>query len=270
MKIGKCAAQTLYTFTREPKAKDISRPIDKNHEFIKHILELEDGELDLNELYKWTTIYGELKEPIISLYDKTTVTRNGKKVETTVGQLLVNRIIFTRLWNNPHFEYVHYMTEKNFEKKLKYLKQLSIEGKVEVVDLKKTVDLYSEFVLRLATVYNAGCTSEMLNTDEEFKAYRDKCFDEVKDEIIKNNDIELLERTIKKVIEFAKEKYKDDDMFELYESEGKSSWTGDFATMQIAVGGVASLTGDKPTLILNSLNDGIPFESMADFANTGY
>lgn len=269
MKVGKCAAQTLYTFTREPKPKDESKAVNKDHELVKYLMSIEDGKLDLNVLYKWTTIYANLEKPIISIYDTTTITRNGKKIDTTIGQLIVNKVIFARLWDNPHFEYVHYMTEKSFVKKMKHLRQLSIEEKVTVADLKKTVDLYSEFVLRLATIYNAGCTSEMLNTDEDFKNYRDKCFDEVREEIIKNNDIELLEKTIKKVIEYAKEKYKDNDMYELYESEGKSSWTGDFATMQISVGGVASLTGDKPALILNSLNDGIPYENMAEFANTG-
>lgn len=269
MKVGKCAAQTCYTFSREPKPKDKSKKINPEHEFIKYLLDLKDGELDLNELYKWTAIYANLEKPILSLYDTTTIKRNGKTIDTTIGQLIINKVIFGRLWDNKNFDYVKLMTEKKFVGLIKHIKQLCIEGMVEVPDVKRIVDMYCEFTLRAATIYNAGCTSEMLNTDAEFKAYRDKCFDEVREDIIKNADIHLLEKTINKVIEFAKEHYKDNDMIELYESGGKSNWNGDFAAMQIALGGLSSIASDKPEIVLQALSDGIPFSELAAFSNSG-
>ena len=268
-KVGKCVAQTLYTFSREPKKTDKSKAVKPDHEFIKFILACKDGKMDTNELHKWTTVYGELTRPKISIYDTTTVKRLGKTVETTVGQLIINKIIFTRFWDTKGFDYIYLITNSGFDKLMRRLHQLCIEKKVVVKDIKRTVDLYCEFGLRMSTIYNPSLTEEMLNTDEVFKNYRDAEMAKVKDEIMKNNDIELLAKTTEKIIAFAKNYYKDNDMVELYESGGKSKWDGDFAAMQISLGGLATLTGDKPVIITDSLADGIGYEHMPDFCNTG-
>ncbi|MGL5715460.1 MAG: hypothetical protein ACRCX2_20745 [Paraclostridium sp.] len=268
-KVGKCAAQTCYSFTREPKKLDKSKKIDPNHEFIKYILSIEDGKIDVNTLYKWTTIYGNLDRPKISIYDTTTIKRHGKTEETTIGQLIFNKVIFSRLWDVKSFDYKHLVTEGTLTKILKELHQLVIEKKIEVSDIKRTVDLYCEFTLRLGTVYNSSVTQEMTNTDETFKTFRDKKFDAVRDRIMETGDVQLMEDTIKEIIDFAKDYYKDNDMCELFESNGKSSWSEDFSAMQIALGGLPSLTGDKPVIVLDALSDGIKYDKTAANANVG-
>ena len=269
-KVGKASAQMLYTFSRQPKPSDKSKHITRGdkYSFIDYILDSEDGKIDLTVIYKYTLVYGDLKKPVYSIYDTVTFTRNKKSITSTLGQLILNKIIFARFWNNPDIEFYYEINEGIFCEIMSDFHQLCIEESITIDDIRRTVDLYCESTLRLSSMYNASLTDTMLSPGAKFRAYRDQEFDKVRDQIIAHRDVALFDKTRDKVIEFAKQFFKDDDMIELYESKGKSKWTGDFTAMQIALGGVASIISDKPNMILTALSDGIPFSASSIMANT--
>lgn len=271
--VGKSAGQTFYSLGRDPKPKDKSKKISSNHEFVKYLLELKNGNLDLDVLYAYTRTFKENEEPEISIYDKVDIEYNNKTVTTTIGRLIINRVIFGQLWNNKYFHYVNdSLNEKKLTSEFKYIAQLIIEKKIDPkkVSLNRMIDLYQEMGLRLSTMYNSSITYSMLNMDEEMTKMKDDVFNSDKmRKAIADTDLVTYDEEVQKVISKAKEYYKDDDMIELYESKGKADWNNDYKNMCVTQGAVPNMNGGKPIIVANSLSDGTPIEAIPATINSG-
>ena len=271
--VGKSAGQTFYSLGRDPKPKDKSKKISSNHEFVKYLLELKNGNLDLDVLYAYTRTFKENEEPEISIYDKVDIEYNNKTVTTTIGRLIINRVIFGQLWNNRYFHYINdSLNEKKLTSEFKYIAQLIIEKKVDPkkVSLNRMIDLYQEMGLRLSTMYNSSITYSMLNMDEGMTKIKEDVFNSDKmRKAIADTDLVTYDEEVQGIISKAKEYYQDDDMIELYESKGKADWNNDYKNMTITQGAVANMNGGKPIIIANSLADGTPIEAIPATINSG-
>lgn len=268
--VGKEPVQLMYTFTRDPKPNERPKTIPANHPLIQHIMGLKDGELEISTLYKYTVTFDENKKPEVEFYDNVTITRLGKKVETTVGRLIYNKVLFGLLWDNKHFPYINeQFNNKKFENACKLIGQLQIEKKCPSETVSRVIDLNTEMGMRLSTIYNAGLTSSMMMPSDEFVGYRDKVIDSVKDKVLETGDINLLSDAEDKVIDYAKKYFKNDDMFEMYASGAKAKWDNDFKNLQVSTGALPSIVGGKPVVIFNSLNQGIDPEYLPDWVNVG-
>lgn len=270
-KVGKSAGQTFYTLGRDPKPKDKSKHINPNHPFIKYLVNLEDGALDIDMLCEYTTTRYVTKKPEISIYDTTDVVYNGETINTTIGRLIINKVIFGDLWNNPNFHYINgVINEKRVVKELKYVGQLVMENKVpEGFRLNRCVDLYQELGLRISTIYNSSITYAMLNPDEKFRKKREEIMRSAETlQAIRDNDVVAYQKSEKKMIEFAKEYYKNDDMIELYDSNNKADWNGEYRNMIISVGAINSVTKGS-TIVSKSLSEGTEIEDIPDVINQG-
>ena len=105
--VGKDANQTLYSFTRERKPYDPpKKSFDSKHEFIDYILNLKEGRISISTLTEYTTPEDVGKRPKVSLYDEVTFKRLGKTYTTTVGRLIVNKVVFAPLWDNKNWDLV--------------------------------------------------------------------------------------------------------------------------------------------------------------------
>lgn len=268
--VGKDPIQLMWSFTRDPKPKDKVKIVPTNHPFIQYLDKLTNGELDTQVLYSYTLTFDSKKGPEIGLYDTVTITRLGKKITTTVGRYIYNKVVFYPLWDNKHFEFINEVVNGDrFEDACKYVAQLQIEGKCGDDVVNRVIDMNTEFGMRLSTMYDAGLTSSMMLPDDDFVNYRDKIINGVKDQVEKNLDLELLDKAEQDVIDYAKKHFKDDDMVEMYESGAKASWTNDFKNLQVNTGALPSLTGGKPTIVFNSLNHGIDPKDIPAWMNTG-
>ena len=267
--IGKDGVQTMYTFTRDPQPKDKSKKLDSKHDFVQYLLSNE--ELDLQVLYTYCASFDIKKKPEISLYDEVSVTLpNKKKVDTTIGRIVLNKALFGHVWNNPQFDFLNETVyEDVFKQGLKNVLFLQIENKVPKDSVNTTVSNYGEFILRASTVFNASCTYEMLNPDQEFQDFRNNTIDPVAEQIKETGDISLLEKKENEVIDFAKKKFKDDDMYELYVSKNKASWSNDFKAMHIGMGSLPSIGGGKAAIITRPLTDGMRIEDIPALVRTG-
>lgn len=227
------------------------------------------GQLEVDLLFKYTRSYDPKKKAELSLMDNVTITRCGQKIKTTLGRYIFNKVVFHSLWENKYYHFNNIIMRQNdFQDEMKYLKQLAFEGKCENRDIFEVSDMSTEFGMRLANVYNAGLTYTMMVPDKKFQDYKNKKINSVKEQVIKNTDLDLLAKAEEDVVNFAKEYYKNDDMVELMESGAGSKWDNDYKTMNINVGAVPTIEG-KPVLMFNSLSDGVDPKYQAAWTNTG-
>ena len=268
--VEKDCDQTWYSFTRDPKeGKDEPKTIPNNHPFMVYLDNLVGGQLDVETLFKYTRSYDPKKKAELSLVDNVTITRCGQKIKTTLGRYIFNKVVFHSLWENKYYHFNNIIMRQNdFQDEMKYLKQLAFEGKCENRDIFEVSDMSTEFGMRLANVYNAGLTYTMMVPDKKFQDYKNKKINSVKEQVIKNTDLDLLAKAEEDVVNFAKEYYKNDDMVELMESGAGSKWDNDYKTMNINVGAVPTIEG-KPVLMFNSLSDGVDPKYQAAWTNTG-
>ena len=268
--VEKDCDQTWYSFTRDPKeGKDEPKTIPNNHPFMVYLDNLVGGQLDVETLFKYTRSYDPKKKAELSLMDNVTITRCGQKIKTTLGRYIFNKVVFHSLWDNKYYHFNNIIMRQNdFQDEMKYLKQLAFEGKCENRDIFEVSDMSTEFGMRLANVYNAGLTYTMMVPDKKFQDYKNKKINSVKEQVIKNTDLDLLAKAEEDVVNFAKEYYKNDDMVELMESGAGSKWDNDYKTMNINVGAVPTIEG-KPVLMFNSLSDGVDPKYQAAWTNTG-
>ena len=268
--VEKDCDQTWYSFTRDPKeGKDEPKTIPNNHPFMVYLDNLAGGQLDVETLFKYTRSYDPKKKAELSLVDNVTITRCGQKIKTTLGRYIFNKVVFHSLWENKYYHFNNIIMRQNdFQDEMKYLKQLAFEGKCENRDIFEVSDMSTEFGMRLANVYNAGLTYTMMVPDKKFQDYKNKKINSVKEQVIKNTDLDLLAKAEEDVVNFAKEYYKNDDMVELMESGAGSKWDNDYKTMNINVGAVPTIEG-KPVLMFNSLSDGVDPKYQAAWTNTG-
>lgn len=268
--VEKDCDQTWYSFTRDPKeGKDEPKTIPNNHPFMVYLDNLTGGQLDVEILFKYTRSYDPKKKAELSLVDNVTITRCGQKIKTTLGRYIFNKVVFHSLWDNKYYHFNNVIMRQNdFQDEMKYLKQLAFEGKCENRDIFEVSDMSTEFGMRLANVYNAGLTYTMMVPDKKFQDYKNKKINSVKEQVIKNTDLDLLAKAEEDVVNFAKEYYKNDDMVELMESGAGSKWDNDYKTMNINVGAVPTIEG-KPVLMFNSLSDGVDPKYQAAWTNTG-
>lgn len=268
--VEKDCDQTWYSFTRDPKeGKDEPKTIPNNHPFMVYLDNLAGGQLDVEILFKYTRSYDPKKKAELSLVDNVAITRCGQKIKTTLGRYIFNKVVFHSLWENKYYHFNNIIMRQNdFQDEMKYLKQLAFEGKCENRDIFEVSDMSTEFGMRLANVYNAGLTYTMMVPDKKFQDYKNKKINSVKEQVIKNTDLDLLAKAEEDVVNFAKEYYKNDDMVELMESGAGSKWDNDYKTMNINVGAVPTIEG-KPVLMFNSLSDGVDPKYQAAWTNTG-
>lgn len=270
-KVGKDADQLMYTFTRDRKKYDPPKKSwDNKHEFIDYILNLKDGKISISTLTHYTCIQELGKRPLVSLYDDVTFKRLGKTYTTTVGRLIINKVVFASLWDNKVWNLVLTpLYGDGIENLVVKIKDYMIEDKIKDPNaIKQVIDRYTEFGLRLSTIYNANVTNTMILSNEEFDKHRDETLNAIKEKVENEKDVELLNKTIDGLVEDAKKEFKDDQMMEIYESKNSGKLDNHFRNMNIAMGGLPMIGGGT-AVILDSLGDGVKPVHFPALANVG-
>lgn len=270
-KVGKDADQLMYTFTRDRKKYDPPKKSwDSKHEFIDYILNLKDGKISISTLTHYTCVQDLGKRPLVSLYDDVTFKRLGKTYTTTVGRLIINKVVFASLWDNKVWDLVLTpLYGDGIENLVVKIKDYIVEDKInDVKVLQQVIDRYTEFGLRLSTIYNANVTNTMILSNEEFDKHRDETLNAIKERVENEKDVELLNKTIDGLVEDAKKEFKDDQMMEIYESKNSGKLDNHFRNMNIAMGGLPMIGGGT-AIILDSLGDGVKPVHFPALANVG-
>ena len=269
--VGKDANQTLYSFTRDRKPYDPpKKSFDSKHEFIDYILNIKEGRISISTLTEYTTSEDIGKRPKVSLYDDVTFKRLGKTYTTTVGRLIINKVVFASLWDNKDWDLVlEPISGDRINDEITHIKDMMVEGEIKDINVLKTViDRYTEFGLRLSTIYNANVTNTMVLSNEEFDTIRNEKLASIKDKVEKEKDIELLNKTIDGLVDTARKVFKNDEMMEMFESKNSGKLDNHFRNMNIAMGGLPMIGGGT-AVILDSLGDGVNPVHFPALANVG-
>lgn len=270
-RVGKDADQLMYTFTRDRKKYDPPlKKFNSSHEFIDYILNLKEGRISISTLTHYTCSQEVDKNPLVSLYDEVTFKRLGKEYTTTVGRLIINKVVFGYLWDNKVWELITKpIYGSDIEDIITDIKNMYVEGKLtDIKIIKSVMDRYTEFGLRLSNLYNANVTHSMILSNEKFDKHRDETLNAIKEKVENEKDVELLNKTIDKLVEDAKVEFKDDPMMEMYESKNSGKLDNHFRNMNIAMGGLPMIGGGT-AIILESLGDGIKPVHFPALANVG-
>ena len=83
------------------------------------------------------------------------------------------------------------------------------------------------------------------------------------------NDPVIMAQYENEMIEFAKEHYKDDDMYNVYDSGAAPKWGVDFKNMKIGLGTQPIPGTTEVAIIKNSLKEGITTKDVMASANSG-
>lgn len=267
--VGKDGIQTFYSFTRNPKHSEKVKKIPNTHPFIRHIMDTNDGSLDVDILYKYMTRTEIDKEIEINQFDRVTIKRFGKDIETSVGILLVNKIVFYPLWNNKHFPYTNTVfTKKVLDYNMRLINQLVVEEKAVSSIVNDVVNMLLEFGLRFAAVFNASMTMSMMTPDKTFRKKKDDILNKAFKEYDETNDLSAVERAEHEILDYAREYYKDDDMYDIYLSGASADMDNDWKTMNVSMGPLPNLDGTKAIIVKEALGEGIPMSYTADLTNT--
>lgn len=209
-------------------------------------------------------------EPEINQYDRVVITRFGKKIETTVGRLIVSKVVFFILYDNKYYEYQDVVyTKKVLKEIMKLLSQFCVENKgVTEADINDTIDISTELSLRLSTMFNASITMSMMLPDDNFKKKKKEILSQAYKKYAETNDLHDIESAENEVLNFAKSYFANDDMMEIYQSGASADMDNDWKTMNVSMGPLPNLDGTSATLVPEALAEGIPLSYTAALTNT--
>ena len=265
--IDRDGTQTMYSITVEKGIGGTSRQLKPDDPIIKEIIDTPPDDFTAKFIYETFCGFNG-KKAKYSLYDKCTIKRFGKSIDTTLGRLIANKVPFGHMWDNKDWEYFNYeINGKTFRGLFNKITQLCIEKKCDPRTYVRISDISTDFILRFSTVFNVSVDYETVMPDEDYYQFRDGKFDAVSEEILANSDTEKFEKTRAEIIEYAKKKYKDSPQTEMFESGSKAKWNDDYAEMYVSFGALPSLVDGKPVFILNSLAKGIGVENIPTNAN---
>lgn len=263
--VSRDPAQSLYSLTRNLKPNEASKDVTGSeiHRYLEGFLSkpLEER-VSMNKLCE--ALFNP--ESTTSLYDTVKLDFRGFKQQMTLGRLLLNVVTFRPLIIKdkkfPLFNQL--IVRKTFSEIMESLRQEVIEGRLEPSDLWYIVDSNLELCMRIAPIINSSITIDMLLPPAKFKAFKDKKVKEIEDDRIKNGkyDYELITKCENEIIDYVKEVFKDDDMYELYESQNNLSLSNDYKNMTIWQGILPDVLGGDPIISLSSLNDRPDFSQL--------
>lgn len=266
---GKDGTQTYYSLSRDAKHNEKPKKIRSDHPFVKAIMDCKEGDLDIDLIYQHLSTYDPDEEPEMAVYDTVTIKRFNKEIKTTIGRLIINKIVFWPFWNNKSFPYHEAVfTKKYMDEIFMELAQLVMTKEATMRDVNHTIDMFTEFGLRLSTVFNSSITVHMMTPGDEYKKMRDSIMKPAFQEYRKTHDMGIIEKAEKQVLDNAKKMFSEDDMMELYESGAAAEMNNDWKTMNVSMGSLPNLDGTAEVIVEDALADGISLDYTAELTNT--
>jgi ribosomal protein L36 len=199
------------------------------------------------------------RDKIYELNDKVILKKGdykgiNKKTETTLGKLLINKIIFDPVgydYQNDTF------TEKKIQYHLNYIGAKVLNKELDMKEYKSLLNRFEDFSLRMSSFVNPSLSVDMMNVDPSIKKLRDKLIKDNK-EAIENGDTEIVSEIEEKLIEKVKEVYKDNPQMQHYLSGAGPSLGNSFKKSSLMVGAIpANLNSTKFHVTTSNYVDGL-------------
>lgn len=250
------AVQCLYTMSIPPNNKSKTLRKDK----VSEILSKNNNELTVKYILKDLGL-GEFpnKEKECELNDIVILEKGDykgikKQTETTIGKLLINKVIFEPI----DYEYQNEVFDKKkISYHLNYIGSKVLSKDIEMKEYKKLLNRFEDFSLRMSSFVNPSLSSEMMNIDKSILDLRDKLIKENK-EAIENGDTEIVSEIEDELIDKVKEVYSDNPQMLHYLSGAKPRLNNSYKKNAIMVGAVpANLNSTKFNVTTSNYMQGL-------------
>ena len=253
--IGKEGIQCIYDLTL---AKE-TELVDGSNEFNQEILEF----FTPNREFKLEEIVDLINSH--SIYTKV----RFKGFNTTLGRVIFNEVIFNHI-KDYTFKNETFTSGKCRKLFNDYVSKYLLTKKITSEEFKFALDKYHDLAFGLCDIVASATTLSMLIKD-------DPVWNKKQEELRKKYNIDKedfndpvdMAKYEKEMVEFAKTHYKDDDMYNVYESGAGPKWGVDFKNMKVGLGTQPIPGTTEVSIIKNSLKEGITTEDVMKAANSG-
>lgn len=235
--------------------------------------ELVDGNSEFNqEILEFFTPNREFKlEELVDLINKHSIYTKVrfKGFNTTLGRVIFNEVIFNHIKDYP-FRNELFNSGKCRKLFNDYASDYLLTGKITSQDYKFALNKYHDLAFGLCDIVASATTLSLMVKDDPVW---NKKQEEVKkkygiDKEDFNNPV-VMAQYENEMINFAKEHYKDDDMYNVYDSGAGPKWGVDFKNMKIGLGTQPIPGTTEVAIIKNSLKEGITTKDVMASANSG-
>lgn len=252
MTIAREGAQALYDLTNA-NPKDLLPENKKLNTYINEFF-------TPNRKFKLSEIVDLIQK--FSIYTKV----RYKGVNTTLGRIIFNEVVFNHIKDHKFINET--LTSGRVRSLLnEYGKNYVLTGKITVQDYKDILDKHHDLAFGICELVSSPVTYNMLIKDDPtFNKKREELMDKYK--IDENVDPVVMAKFEKEMIDFSKEYYKDDPMYNLYESGAAPKWDNDFKLLKVSVGATTIPGSSKKNIVVNNLKDGLKTADILKTANS--
>ena len=178
-----------------------------------------------------------------------------KYKDTTIGRVVFNKVIFGHI---PNHEFINTtITKGKMEDIMNEYSAKLVENNISMEDYKYILNKYHDLAFGITELVSASVSYNMLIKDDDvFNKKREETMNKYKS-AIDAGDVQSLYKFENEMVEFAKEYYKGDPMYDLYASGASPKWGVDFKALKVSLG-AAPIPGTSDVAIITSnLKDGI-------------
>jgi DNA-directed RNA polymerase beta' subunit len=279
--VSKEALQTFYVLTKDPFGE--YKPL--TSEQVDYFVHLVPSDITLTKLVDWFGNTVDIAEGVkvsggkikskFNTSDTLTLTHSqyslvpqGKKINTTLGRLIFNKVLIEGLGFDNIFSYQNdVVSAKVFKGKFDGGVGAALkEDKISVDQMYKYIDTRDWFGLSLHGVITSSFTPGVLNLPKEVKDLKKKLMEENKDAIERGDEV-VIEKIEKQLIAKTKELLKDDIGMDLYNSGARGSVDNHLKNIMLTRGAIKNPNTKKYEIIENSLMDGLAKKDIPTHAN---
>ena len=254
--VGYESTQTLYSLSIPPTNE--SKTVSRNK--ITELLNKSHDEITMKFIMKDLGL-GEFpnKKQDCNINDKVILKPGDykgidEKTETTVGKLLINKVLFEPV----DYEYQNEtFTKDRTEYHLNYLGSKVLNKDLDIDEYKKLLNRFEDFSMRMSSFASPSVYLDMMDLDPEIKELREKLIEENR-EAIENGDTKVISEIEEELLEKVKEVYADNPQMQLFLSGGKPYMDNSYKKSSIMVGAVpADLNASEFHISTNNYVDGL-------------
>jgi hypothetical protein len=261
---GREAAQCMFMVTVDPSGKNKRvSPSDA-----QRIISMSHNDITIDDVAEFLFDFGDGSKYEVN--DIITLKKNDYKpplkhneIQTTIGRLLVNKIIF-ECTGHPYIN--ERINAKNFTNIMNELGMRVQDDDLDAETFKLCIDRGEDFRMRLSGVFNPGYSYATLRLDDDIEAYKDKLVEEYSDRL-DANDLDAVDEIYDKVLKKWSDRYEGKDpAVDWYLSGAKPNARTHLAPALIMVGFKPTVDG-RMELIRSCYKDGVNKKEAVTNAN---
>jgi hypothetical protein len=178
--------------------------------------------------------------------------------DTTLGRLIVNRVIYEGCLEATGYDYINKpMTKSVLQSSFTQIGDIFLRDDLELSIFKDMIERYEVFGLKMSPHVTPSYTYNMLDLDQSIKDRRSELLDKYKDEL-ENVDLDALDKIEKELIDMVKEKYEDDQMMDFYRSGSNANIDANYKKYNLMYGGTpANTSGSEFIICTGNYTDGL-------------